>query len=78
MRKAAAQTMSLRSQGARGSGSSGHLWVRRVMKATTGSTTSSRYFSTTAGVWCWSQVPQTEPVRDNATAGAKSFQSTSP
>ena len=44
----------------------------------TGSTTSSRYFSTTAGVWCWSQVPQTEPVRDKITAGAKSFQSTSP
>ena len=30
--------------------SSGHSWVRRVTNATTGSTTSSRYFSTAAGV----------------------------
>ena len=76
MRRAAAQTMSLRSQGARGSGSSGHLWVRRVMKATTGSTNSSRYFSTTAGVWCWSQVPHTDPTSASTTEGANRGQST--
>ena len=78
MTKAEPQMMSRRSQGSSGAVSSGHFRVRRVMNATTGSTTSSRYFSTTAGVWCWSQVPQTEPVRDKITAGAKSFQSTSP
>ena len=37
-------------RGGMGAGSSGHVLVRRVKKATTGSTASSRYFSTTSGV----------------------------
>ena len=37
-------------RGGMGAGSSGHILVRRVKKATTGSTASSRYFSTTSGV----------------------------
>ena len=78
MTKADAQTMSRRRPGSSGAVSSGHFRVRRVINATTGSTTSSRYFSTTAGVWCWSHVPQTEPVTDKAIAGVKSFQSTRP
>ena len=76
MMKAAAQTMSFRSFESSGSGSSGHLCVRRVMNATTGSTTSSRYFRTTAGVWCWSQVPHMEPTSASTTEGANSAQST--
>ena len=46
------------------------------MKATTGSTNSSRYFSTTAGVWCWSQVPHTDPTSASTTEGANRGQST--
>ena len=57
---------------------SGQLRFRSVTKATTGSTKSSRYFSTTSGVWCCSQVPATDPASASATAGVKSFQSTSP
>ncbi len=49
MTKAEPQMMSRRSQGSSGAVSSGDFRVRRVMNATTGSTTSSRYFSTTAG-----------------------------
>ena len=68
--------MRRRSLGSSGSGSSGHLRVRSVMNATTGSTSSSKYFSTTAGVWCWSHVPHTEPPSASTMAGANSAQST--
>ena len=61
-----------------GVGSSGQLWLRSVTTATTGSTTSSRYFSTTSGVCSCSQVPPTEPSREKTAAGAKSRQSTYP
>ena len=59
-------------------GSSGHSRFRRVTKATMGSTTSSRYFSTTSGVWSWSQVPPMEPSSARTMEGANSFQSTKP
>ena len=59
-------------------GSSGHSRFRRVMKATTGSTSKSMYFKTASGVRCWSQVPATDPVREKRMEGPKSLQSTYP
>ena len=57
-------------------GSSGQLRLRSVTTATTGSTASSRYFSTRSGVWSWSQVPHMEPPRAKAMAGANRLQRT--
>ena len=74
MTRAAVQTIRACRRGEMGAGSSGQVLVRRVKKATTGSTASSRYFSTTSGARSCSWVPQTEPSTASPAAGRNSRQ----